>query len=127
MSLKEVSQSYKELKGESPKQCKSPEECTELFKLYEKGIIKSKNNVLFFSCQQGHLLIILKRLDGDNYKTVVQKELNISMGLARLRIRVFKLINEYQTLMNSNLSLYYFNQNLKVIKEICEESGEEFK
>ena len=127
MTPKDVSQSYEELIKESPEQCKTSEECTRLFKLYEKGIKKSKNNVLFFTCQQGHLLTILKRLEGDNYKTVVQKELNISMGLARLRIRIFNLINEYQTLMNSNLSLNYFNQNLKVIREICEESGDEFK
>ena len=127
MTHKDVSQSYEELKGESPEQCTTPDQCTRLFKLYEKGINKSKNNVLFFTCQQGHLLTILKRLKGDDYKTVVQNELKISMGLARLRIRVFNLINEYQTLMNSNLSLYYFNQNLKVIKEICEESGDEFK
>ena len=120
MTHKDVSQSYEELKGESPEQCTTPDQCTRLFKLYEKGINKSKNNVLFFTCQQGHLLTILKRLKGDDYKTAVQNELKISMGLARLRIRIFKLIN-------SNLSLYYFNQNLKVIREICEESGDEFK
>ena len=73
------------------------------------------------------MLTILKSLVGKNYETVVDQQLNISMGLARLRIRIFNLINEYQTLMYSSLSLNYFNQNLRIIREICEESGNEFR
>ena len=49
------------------------------------------------------------------------------MGTAKLRIRIFELIDEYQRLLYSNLSLHYFNKNHKTIKEICRESENEFK
>ena len=127
LTPEERSPNYEELKGESPELCETPEQCRKLFKLYEKGIKRSQYNVLFYTAQQGHLLTILKKLVGKNYQTVINDQLHISMGLARLRVRVFNLVNEYQRLMNSSLSLNFFNQNLSVIREICEESGDEFK
>ena len=118
---------YEELKTKNPEACKTRKECTELFRLYEKAIDKHQNSVLFYTCQQGHLLEILKKKEGSNYQTVIKKELKISVGTAKLRIRMFKLINEYQRLLYSNLSLHYFNKNHKTIKEICLESEDEFK
>ena len=117
---------YEELKGKNPKACESTKECTELFRLYEKAIEKHKNSVLFYTCQQGHLLKILKHKERGNYQKVVKKNLKISMSTAKLRVRMFKLVDKYQRLLYSNLSLHYFNKNHKLIKEICRESGNEF-
>ena len=117
---------YEELKGKNPKACESTKECTELFRLYEKAIEKHKNSVLFYTCQQGHLLTILKDKERGNYQKVVKKSLKVSTSTAKLRVRMFKLVNKYQKLLYSNLSLHYFNKNHKLINEICCESENEF-
>ena len=118
---------YEELKGRNPEACKSTKELTELFNLYEKAIEKYKNTILFYTCQQGKLLTILKKKERGNYQKVVRKSLKISMSTAKLRVRMFKLVDKYRKLLYSNLSLHYFNKNHKLIKEICHESENEFK
>ena len=118
---------YEELKGKSPTECETIKQCTELFKLYEKAIEKHKNSVLFYTCQQGHLLKILKCKERKNYQTVIKEKLKISMSTAKLRIRMFELVDKYQSLLYSNLSLNCFNKNHKAINEICSDSGDEFK
>ena len=51
----------------------------------------------------------------------------VSKSTIVFKIALKKLIDDCPRIKNSSLSLHYFKENLKLIKEVCRENASEFK
>ena len=122
---------YEELKNEFPDQCKSPEECIELYNKFQNAIVKHKTQIIYYVAMQGRLLEMLKEYYKNENKikefnVFLRQTLQIQSGTANIYIKIHKLLSRFNKLMYSTLSFNYFNYHHKTIVEICEESPEEF-
>jgi len=106
----------------------NPEECIETINIISRLIGNSHKEILYYSAQQGELLQKLKEInttEGFNY--LCQKQINLSKQHINFLIRFYCLIQEFAKLYLCILPLNFFNKILNIIREICKESGDEWK
>ena len=91
-----------------------------------EGIIKNKtSDVIWLVYYQGKLF--QKFRSKERFVNDVVTKFKVSKSTIVFKIALCKLIDEYPKIKNSSLSLHYFKKHLKLIKEVCKESANEFK
>ena len=55
------------------------------------------------------------------------KELGVSQSTAYFKLNILKLLRKYSKLKKSLLTLNFFKNYLKTLKEVCEGSGTDLK
>ena len=55
------------------------------------------------------------------------KQINVNKSNVYFKMRLINVLDKYPMLKRSSLSLNFFEDNLKTIKEICKDSENEFK
>ena len=70
---------------------------------------------------------IFKKFKTDNKFMSAVKKFNISKARINFKIGIVEFINTYLRMEKLGISLYYFTNNFRIIKEICKENASEFK
>ena len=88
-------------------------------------IIKSKkNNILILAYHQG--LIFKKFKENINFTGAVSN-LRIGKTTINFKIGIIKFSDDYPKMRKSSVSLHFFKNNFKIIKEFCGEHSSEFQ
>ena len=106
----------------------NPEECIKTINTITQLVGNSHKEVLYYSAEQGRLLQTLKDISTpESYKYLCQRHINLSTQHINFLMRFHRLVEEFPKLYLCVLPLNFFNKNFKIIKEICEQSGNEWK
>ena len=91
----------------------------------EEIIKNKKSDIVWLAYYQGK--IFQKFRSKERFVNDVVTKFKVSKSTIVFKIALCKLIDEYPKIKNSSLSLHYFKKHLKLIKEVCKESANEFK
>ena len=88
-------------------------------------IIKSKkNNILILAYHQG---LIFKKIKENINFTGAVSNLKIGKTTINFKIGIIKFSDDYPKMRKSSVSLHFFKNNFKIIKEFCGEHSSEFQ
>ena len=103
-------------------------------RIYEKAILvvmefeiiirSKKKGILNVAYRQG---LQFKRFKQPNKFVEMLQEIDISKLTVYFKVKLVKILEKYPKLKKSSLSLNFFKNYLKTIKEVFKESGNEFK
>ena len=93
-------------------------------KEHETIIKCKKKEILNLAYKQG--LLFKKLKDSDNFKEMLQ-ETGVSKSKFYFKVKLLKVLEKYPKLKKSSLLLYFINNCMKKIKEVCKESSNKFK
>ena len=103
---------------------KSYQEAQPTIKEYETIIQRHKRDMLSVACRQG---CVFKEFKESNEFLDTRKKSRISISTINFKANLTNILVEFPKLKKSSLSLHFFKNYFKTIKETCKESGEEFK
>ena len=103
---------------------KSYQEELPIIKEYETIIQRHKRVMLSVAYRQGCAFKEFK--ESDEFLDTRTKS-RISISTINFKANLTNILVEFPTLKKSSLSLHFFKNYFKTIKETCKESGEEFK
>ena len=92
---------------------------------FEEIIKNKKSDIAWLAYYQGK--IFQKFKSKERFVNDMVTKFKVSKSTIVFKIALCKLIDEYPKIKNSSLSLHYFKKHLKLIKEVCKESANEFK
>ena len=96
--------------------------CLKSLKKLDKVIAESTKRTIYFSVFQGEVINKLQQFTGEKMPKVKNSfTLAYSISHCNFLIKLWKLTQKYNKIMYSNLSLFFFKVNFKVICKICEE------
>ena len=103
----------------------SQEDAAKVIHEFEEIIKNKKSDIVWLAYYQGK--IFQKFRSKERFVNDVVTKFKVSKSTIVFKIALCKLIDEYPKIKNSSLSLHYFKKHLKLIKEVCKESANEFK
>ena len=103
----------------------SKENAGNVFYKFEEIIKNKKSDIVWLAYYQGK--IFQKFKSKERFVNDMVTKFKVSKSTIVFKIALCKLIDEYPKIKNSSLSLHYFKKHLKLIKEVCKESANEFK
>ena len=86
-------------------------------------MIKIKKNILMLASRQG---IIFRKSKESNRFTSAVSEFNISKTTTNFKIDIVKFTDQFPKIRTFCISLFYLQNNFRVIKEVCQEHSSEF-
>ena len=90
-----------------------------------KKIIKSnKRTILWLAYQQGK---IFEKFKTNNKFINMVNYFEISKSTMVFKISIVRFLNNYPKVKKSSLSLHFLRNNIKIVKEICQENASEIK
>ena len=92
---------------------------------FEEIIKNKKSDVVWLAYYQGK--IFQKFKSKERFVNDMVTKFKVSKPTIVFKIALSRLIDGYPKIKNSSLSLHYFKKHLKLIKEVCKESANEFK
>ena len=99
----------------------SLDDAVELVKKIDKMITNKKNNILMLAY---HQRITFRKFKENNRFTSAVSEFNIIKTTTDFKIEIVKFINRYPKMRTSCISLFYLKNNVRIIKEVCQDAGE---
>ena len=103
----------------------SQEDAAKVIHEFEEIIKNKKSDIVWLAYYQGK--IFQKFRSKERFVNDVVTKFKVSKSTIVLKIALNKLIGKYPKIKISSLSLHYFKKHLKLIKEVCKESANEFK
>ena len=102
----------------------SPDDAAELIERIERIMKSKKKNILTPAYHQGIIFKICK--ENSRFTSVVAK-FKISKATINFKIGIVKFIDDYPKMQKSSISLHFFKNNFRVIKDVCKEHSSEFQ
>ena len=102
----------------------NPDDAAELIEKIERIMKSKKNNILMLAYHQG--IIFKKYIENSRFTSAVAK-FKISKATINFKIGIIKFIDDYPRMRKSSISLQFFKNNFRVIKDICKEYASEFQ
>ena len=103
----------------------SQEDAAKVIHEFEEIIKNKKSDIVWLAYYQGK--IFQKFRSKERFVNDVVTKFKVSKSTILFKIALSRLIDKYPKIKNSSLSLHYFKKHLKLIKEVCKESANEFK
>lgn len=118
-------ESYSEertISGEIKIETETEESCVNSIKLLELSIKSNKRDIIYKSALQGQVIDNLKKLrKGNTGVFLAQHGIKFSVSYCNSLVRLYKLVEAHSNLIKCSVDLRLIIQNMKVVKEICEE------
>ena len=106
------------------KRVDSPDDAAELIERIEHIMKSKKNNILTLAYHQG---IIFKKYKENNRFASAVAKFKISKATINFKIGIIKYIDDYPKMRKSSISLHFFSDNFRVIKDVCKEHASQFQ
>ena len=103
----------------------SKEDAAKVIHEFEEIIKNRKSDIVWLAYYQGK--IFQKFRSKERFANDMVTKFIVSKSTIVFKITLSSLIDEYQKIKKSSLSLPYFKKHLKLIKEVCKESVSEFE
>ena len=101
------------------------EDSTKVIHEFEEIIKNKKSDIVWLAYHQGK--IFQKFWSKERFVTDTVSKFKVTKSTIAFKIALSRLIDEYPKIKNSSLSLHYFKNHFKLIKEVCKENASEFK
>ena len=102
----------------------NPNDAIELVKKLDKLTKSSKNNILMWAYQQGK---VFQKIKLNNKLVSTVTEFGINKTTINFKIDMVKFIETYPKMKKSCISLFYRKNNVRLIKNVCQEHASEFQ
>ena len=102
------------------------QECLETLGTLNKAVVDARKRIVFFTAMQGKVLHKLRELTKCTVNDLIKKT-GYSRSHVYFILKLHALVSEFNMLRLSNLKLPFFNTNMKIITEICEEDKQQFQ
>ena len=121
--MKERNAAENEESNKSADNLTNYEEAISVVQEYETIVRFEKNNILNVAYRQGTMF---KKFKDSNRFLEMLKKIEFSKSIIYFKLKVANILDRYPKLKKSSMSLNFFKDYLKTIKEICKEIDNEF-